>query len=209
MDRWRDVGNSLDSFCHLDTADPPCWQPPLHLSLGAVNLKSELWQGKGCSQGSKRRCCLPAGKVGKEPQAKRCFQGVWKDTSLPIRKRQRLVFCLWESQMTGRSTGSRVQKWGEENAELQGKDPKNNSVLGKVWGEAFIILFNCISNSCLSPMSWSTAPVRRLRTDRIRAQTCSGSSAQCQQPAAGLPCAIYILVMSKKCFKGTKGKQSC
>lgn len=28
--------------CHLDPADPPCWQPPLRLSLGAVSLKTEL-----------------------------------------------------------------------------------------------------------------------------------------------------------------------
>lgn len=44
--------------------------------------------------------------------------------------------------MTGKSAGSRVQEWGEENAkpELQGKDPKNKNVLGKLSGKAFIIL---------------------------------------------------------------------
>lgn len=30
----------------------------ISLSLGAVNLKTELWQSNGCSQGSKRNWCL-------------------------------------------------------------------------------------------------------------------------------------------------------
>lgn len=50
--------------------------------------------------------------------------------------------------MTGKSAGSRVQEWGEENAkpELQGKDPENKNVLGKLLGKAFIILlFNWMS----------------------------------------------------------------
>lgn len=69
---------------------------------------AEQWVLSG--QQGKLMLSLPAGKVGKEPQARCCFQGVWKDTSLPIRKKQWLVFCLWESQMTGKSAGSRVQE---------------------------------------------------------------------------------------------------
>lgn len=44
--------------------------------------------------------------------------------------------------MTGKGAGSRVQEWREENAkpELQGKDPENKNVLGKLSGKAFIIL---------------------------------------------------------------------
>lgn len=54
IERWGDVGNSLYSFCHVDPADPACWQPPLHLSLGAVSPKTELWQSNGRSEGNKR-----------------------------------------------------------------------------------------------------------------------------------------------------------
>lgn len=53
-------------------------------------------------------------------------------------------------------------------------------------------------------MSWSIAPARSRSTGRIKAQTCSGSSAQCQQPAAGLPVLFILCPWPRSVLKGLK-----
>lgn len=53
-------------------------------------------------------------------------------------------------------------------------------------------------------MSCSVALACSCRTGRIKVQACSGSTAQCQQPAPGLPCAIFIMSMSKSVLKRLK-----
>lgn len=104
--------------------------------------------------------------------------------------------------MTGKGAGSRVQKWGEENAkpELQGKDPKNKNVQGKLSGKAFIILlFNWFSEQfhvVFVPDGLEHSPSSQSQ-DRIKAQTCSGSSAQCQQQ--GCP-GLFIIWSCQKVF---------
>lgn len=59
-------------------------------------------------------------------------------------------------------------------------------------------------------MGWRVAAAHSRRAGGIKVQASSGSAARRQQPAAGLPCTIFIMAISKKCFKKAEGKQpSC
>lgn len=129
---WGGCGSSRLTVCTL----------PISRSRDLKRLNSDRAMGALRAARETTGFNLSAGKVGGERASNKvCFS---RGFSWTVRKKQWLIFCIWERQVRKKGTGSRSQETAEGNtkSELQGKDPKTKKCSRKaVRASTYIIIF--------------------------------------------------------------------
>lgn len=111
---WENPCTAFGSFSSWGGCGPSLLTISTMPISRSSNIKTEL-RAMGALRAAREtmELSLSAGKVQeKEPQTKCFFQGIWKDISWTVRKKQWLIFCTWERQAREKGTGNRAG--GEE-----------------------------------------------------------------------------------------------